>query len=311
METRFTEEEEKPAFEIFLSYFAIWLRYKWFVIITTFLLTSAVIAICVVSLLLPPSESFMPNYYTAHAKILIQQSNQNDISSSILSALGINPTNSMRGFDYGAQIMELMRSRTIVDQLIDEFDLIKENDSRTKGQIRDSIIARYQFNYSSTTAIMRIMYTDSDPVRAKDMVNRLIGLLEEWYQQNRNLARQNQQQILEEKLEEVKKDIATLTYRLKTIPDIHPSYSQYASELDVQQRIYDTLSPQYEAARLAPESQPVFQVFELAEVPDMKAGPSRKNYVIIAFLMGFGGSSAMAFAINFLRTFKRKYLVKE
>lgn len=298
---------DKTVFDTIHDYFLIWLRYKWFVIITTIVITGAVVALCIESLRLPPSESFMPNVYTAQGRILIQQRAQDDIANTILANLGVpvSASNS-RNFDYGAQIIELGRSRTIIDQLIKEFGLYDGNDPQELNQIRTIVTWGYQFQYSAVTALMNISYTSSDPELAKNMVNRMISLLDEWYVTNSTEAKTAKREVLEVKLAEVNKDIARLGNLMKRIPDIDPAYAQYSAELEIQQRIYNSLFPQYEASRLVPESQPVFQIFELAEIPVMKTGPDRKKFIMLAFVGAFGGSSAIGFGLNYLKAFRRK-----
>jgi tyrosine-protein kinase Etk/Wzc len=82
----------------------------------------------------------------------------------------------------------------------------------------------------------------------------------------------------------------------KNLLDVAQEFSQLTIELDIQQRIYNTLSPQYEAMKLAPESEPVFQVLELADVPDIKSGPQRSRIIFMAIL----GSLAASFALSLL-----------
>lgn len=301
------DSHEKSIFDTIHDYFVIWLRYKWFVIITTILITGAVVAICIESLRLPPSESFMPNYYIATGRILVQQRAQDDIASTILANLGVpvSASNS-KTFDYGAQIIELGRSRTIIDSLIQEFRLIQGSDPVELNRIRNITTWGFQFQYSAVTALMNISYTSSDPELAKNMVNGMISLLDAWYITNSTEAKTAQRELLETKLAEVNKDIERLGNLMKRIPDIDPAYAQYSAELEIQQRIYNSLFPQYEAARLVPESQPVFQIFELAETPSIKAGPDRKQYMIFAFIGTFGGTSMIAFGLNFLKVIKRK-----
>ena len=68
------------------------------------------------------------------------------------------------------------------------------------------------------------------------------------------------------------------------LPDLALEFAQLRRDLDVQTEIYKILSQQYELAKLDVEGQaPIFQVLELAEIPDMKAGPSRLLILMVAF----------------------------
>lgn len=306
MSASISEEGERTILEALLLYLSIMRRYKWFIIFSTLIITAGTAVICVISLKLPPEESFLPNFYTAQANILIQQRAQDDISSIILANLDIPISTTARGFDYGQQIIALATSRTVVDELISKFELDTRYEKLDKSELRDFILSQLSFNYSTTTAIMQISYTDIDPEQASNMVNELISLLQDWYNTSSNDFKTNQRQVLEEKLTEVKKDIERLSSLIKRIPEIDPAYPQYTAELEIQQRIYNTLFPQYEAARLVPESQPIFQVFEQADIPDTKSGPSRSRFVMLALLGSFIGSAGLSLGLNALKSFRNK-----
>ena len=49
------------------------------------------------------------------------------------------------------------------------------------------------------------------------------------------------------------------------------------------------------------EPQPVFQVLEVAETPDMKSGPQRTRIILVATLLGLLGSTAFAFVRHRVR----------
>jgi uncharacterized protein involved in exopolysaccharide biosynthesis len=87
-------------------------------------------------------------------------------------------------------------------------------------------------------------------------------------------------------------------------------FSQLTTELDIQQRIYNTLSPQYEAAKLAPESEPIFQVFELAEIPDVKTGPQRSRLVMMAGAGGLAGSIALVIFLHLLGEWRKEFIAR-
>lgn len=97
----------------------------------------------------------------------------------------------------------------------------------------------------------------------------------------------------------------------KSLADVAQEFSQLSLELDIQQRIYNTLSPQYEAMKLSPESEPIFQVLELADVPDVKSGPKRPQFILMAFVGSFLGSIALAILINALRKLDLRKLVEQ
>ena len=92
----------------------------------------------------------------------------------------------------------------------------------------------------------------------------------------------------------------------RSIADVAQEFSLLTNELDIQQRIYNTLSPQYEAAKLTPESEPIFQVFEMAEVPDTKSGPKRSELVVKVFGGSFCLSVALILLMNMISEWKKE-----
>jgi hypothetical protein len=85
------------------------------------------------------------------------------------------------------------------------------------------------------------------------------------------------------------------------LPQLALQFRRLQTDLEIQQRIYQAVSEQYEVARLTAESDPVFTVLELAEVPDRKAGPSRGELSMTVTAIGFVGSIVLAYLIHFLR----------
>ena len=74
----------------------------------------------------------------------------------------------------------------------------------------------------------------------------------------------------------------------------------------IKSRIYEVLTQQYELAKLSLEGDdPIFQVLELADVPDLKSKPSRSIIVIATTLAAFFISIALAFTVNAWRNIRR------
>jgi len=333
---------------------------------------------------MPPDRSPLPNVYTADATILIlQQGSQSDISTTILSALGIaQQKGTSTEFDNGLLVMEILRSRSLLDRLNAEFSVTAKYRIRKDSmvQARKAILAHANYIYSRENGFFHITYTDIDPVFSRNMANRMVSLLDEWVSQNSGVAKQKERDILEAKIGEVKADIVGLQARLKdlqrkygvltaqdlgatqtallanlrsqlilkeieiknytsfskindprleqlneerknlldlinqnqaglasnpaeggsnrTIPDVAQDFTQLNAELDIQLRIYNTLSSQYEAIKLTPESEPIFRVFEMAETPEVKSGPQRLRFILVALGGGFAFSIVLVLVLN-------------
>ena len=387
MENFQRESPDRSLLEGVLHLLSILYNYRRLIILITGITTVGVLALCVLSLRLPPERNPLPNKYRAQSVLLIQQASGSDMASTIMSALGIEQRtiDATSGFDNGALVLLILQSRSIIDQLIAEMDLARHYRMREyqKGAIRSRILKSMSLDYVHPTGAITVSFEDTDPAFARDFVNRLVVLTDTWFSQNRGTAKKKQMKLLEEKVSEVKNDIAGLDNSLKdlqkrygaltaqdlgtsqatsmadlrsqlilkeieiknyssfsliddarlqqlnqerqnildlikqiqegipgtpqgpsnkmSLPDVAQEFTALTLELDVQRKIYNTLSPQYEAAKLSTESEPLFQVLEMAETPDTKSGPQRSRIIIVAILLAFALSVGLSFFLNIVR----------
>jgi tyrosine-protein kinase Etk/Wzc len=379
---------ERTLIESLIFYLSILIKYRWIVIIVTSAAAVGTIAFCFASIKLPPDKSPLPNVYTAQAVILIEQEEQTDLSYSILAALGVESGMNQvsPGFEMGALVLQVLRSRSFIDKVIEEFDIVKRYRilNEVKSTARNLVLGKSAFAFSRTTGSVVISFEDVDPVFARDVTNRMVNLLNDWFAQNMGNSRETEKKLLEEKVNEVKGEVTRLENRLKdlqkkygiltasdlgtsqasalaelrsqlilkeieiknysaisaiedpriqqlkeerqnildlideklqqggmeivessgnaneqkSLPDIQLDFNHLSMELDVQRKIYNTISHQYEVLKIASEPEPTFQILELAEVPDVKSGPQRSRIVIFGVAGAFFASAAFAFLLN-------------
>lgn len=378
------ENTERGLFEGLLYFLSI-LQKRWKLILAvTVVCTVLAVAFSIVSLRLPPDISPYPDMYTATATLLTQHQLGSDLEASIMSALGVEQKaiDSSTGFDTGALILQVVHSRSLVDRVIDEFNLAKRYHimKNTRGSSRLRLLKFLDVQYARSSGTITIAFQDTDPVFARDLVNRMVALLDDWFNQNSGSAKKRQIQMLEDKVTEVKSDINRLENQLKelqkqygvlnaqdlgasqtaslanlrsqlilkeieiknyssfsivddpklqqlkeerqnildlidqiqktmpgtaqsmdspepvrSLPDVAQQFSQLTLELEIQKRIYNTLSPQYEAAKLTADTESVFQVLEYAEIPDLKSGPQRSRLIGITFALSLVASILLSF----------------
>jgi tyrosine-protein kinase Etk/Wzc len=383
--------QERTLLEVLLHYLSILFRYRLLIISVTVVAAVGVIAFCVASVRLPPEKSPLPNKYTASAIILVQKGAENDLSSAIRTALGIatGPADAQTGFDSGAFLLMVLQSRTFVDRIVEEFGINKKYgiSDQHKSQSRKILLGNLRFENNRATASVTISYTDIDPVFARNLTNRMVALLSEWYSENMGSSTSRQKKLLEEKIAEVKADIDRLQDRQNTlqkkygvltaqdlgasqasalaalrsqlilkdidinnyssistaadpklqqmqeerqsivaqisriqqgmpetsdsstsqtsVPDVQTEFNNLTVELDVQKKIANTLSHQYEVLKLTSDSEPPFQVMELAEIPDMKSGPQRTTLIAEVIAGAFIASLALALLLNGVSQIRR------
>ena len=113
--------------------------------------------------------------------------------------------------------------------------------------------------------------------------------------------RENLLQLIEE-MESGYSEYEQLFPTQEEIPDLALEFAQLRLELAVQTELYKVLSEQYELEKLRAEGEaPIFQVLELAEVPDLKDGPSRRLIMIVAFFVWLAIAVLAALLRNIVR----------
>jgi hypothetical protein len=121
------DEKETTLFDLFL---ALW-RYKILIIAITITAMVGVVALSVVSLVLPPEESFYPNLYTPRANMLINNTgSQGSGIAAAINASGLGGLASMAGVNvsggptFSSLAIYLVYSDTMLDSVVERFDLI-------------------------------------------------------------------------------------------------------------------------------------------------------------------------------------------
>jgi hypothetical protein len=304
---------------------ALW-RYKALISIVTALGMAGAVAVSIISLALPPGESFLPNLYTPHANMLINdtQSSGGGIAAALNSSglgglagmAGINVTG---GPTFSGLAVYLVYSDTLLDSIVERFDLT------TRYKIKEFIIAnsreelkkKLKAEYDDQSGVFTVSFSDYDPVFARDVVNYCVEYLGRWFETmglDKNLL---QKENLEKSIAVAYEAIrglegetqrlaqSTMMFSTGAVPNITLEAQRIAMELDAQQQIYTQLKVQLELTNTAIASEtPVFQVLETARVPDMKSGPSRGRLCIFVTLGAFFFSLLVVFVLTMLENIK-------
>ena len=86
------------------------------------------------------------------------------------------------------------------------------------------------------------------------------------------------------------------------LPRLSLELNRLEAALEVQMKIFGSLSQQYEITQLAAKAEPLISVLEPAEVPERKAGPYRGQLVMQLTIAAFVGSIIIVIIIHMLRT---------
>ena len=115
---------ERTLLEGILHYTGILWRYKWLILIITVVGAVGSVAFSIISLVLPPERSPLPNRYQATSLLLLQRGANESVSAGVLASLGIDMPGSSGGFDYGVIALEVLQNRSFLDTVIARNDII-------------------------------------------------------------------------------------------------------------------------------------------------------------------------------------------
>ena len=322
-------QNEKQEDEISLiDLFAVLLHWKWLIITITSIACVVVVILCVVSLKLSPEKSFMPNKYTPKAQMLINNKDSGGSSlSSMLSSSGLGSLASLAGVNvsgggmsYSALASYLVASNTIQDAVIQKYNLTERYKIKKSPvtETRKALAKVLNASFDDKTGVFTISFTDRDPAFAQSVVNYVVDLLENRFNEigvdQNKLAASN----LEENINTAYKNMLDLQKQIQDL-ERNASYGYGTGsgsivmdstmldlEFKVQQQIYSGLKAQYESLKITMASeQPVFQILEYAEIPDQKSAPSRGKLCIIVAFAAFFLSVFLAFLLNAIQNIKK------
>lgn len=84
------------------------------------------------------------------------------------------------------------------------------------------------------------------------------------------------------------------------LPQLVVQFTRLRGDLEVQRKLFETLTQQQELLKLQVESvPPTFQIYEMAVVPERKAGPNRPMICVVMAVASFFFGIALAFLVDY------------
>jgi uncharacterized protein involved in exopolysaccharide biosynthesis len=309
------EETQEQEDEIsFIDLFAVLWRWKVMIVVITLLAAIGVVVYSLISIKLPPEESFNPNVFTAKALMLIdsRSSGMSSSVSGLASLLGASLSSG--GFSNSRLAAFLVDTNSMIDSIVDEFNLIEKYNitSYPKTSSRGKIKGFLKAGYDNNSGVFTISFTHIDPVFAKDVVNYCTVYLEKRFDElgldKNKIEKENLElnianaynEILkfEEESRRLEQSVASAPFSGR-LPAITTEINRINLELETQRQVYTQLKVQYELLKVSMASEkPVFQILEMAEVPEKKSGPKRDMLCIIVTLAAGFFAIFLAFVLN-------------
>jgi uncharacterized protein involved in exopolysaccharide biosynthesis len=309
-----------------IDLFAVLWHRRVMILVITLLAIVGVVVFSIISLILPTESSPLPNTYTPNALMLINNSaSSGNAMGAMLGATGLGGLAGLAGVRTGPTSSELaiylVGTNTLLDAVVDEFDLItkyeieKSPRAESRKMLKKLLIAAYD----DKSGVFSISFTDTDPIFAQEMVNFCVLFLEKRFDElmidQNKLEKENLEHNIANTYQEIlnlEKEFHQLEYsvvsgsRFGSIPAITLEQNRITMELETQKQIYTQLRVQYELLKVTMASEkPVFQILEMAEVPDQKSGPSRGMLcIIVTFAAGFF-AVFLAFVLNAIANIKK------
>jgi len=314
------EENKNQDDEITLiDLFAVLWRWKVMIVVITLLGAIGVVVYSIISLKLPPEKSYLPNQYTPKALMLIdnKSSSGGGLSAMMGNMGGLASLAGVRlpaSSSFSELAVYLVGTNSLLDSVVDEFDVIERYKIKKypKASSRKRIKRSLKAAYDSKSGVFSISFTNKDPVFARDVVNYCTAYLAKRFDElglDKNKIEKENLEIniantyheilqLEEESRRLERSVASASFSGR-LPAITTDINRIALELSAQRQVYSQLKVQYELLKVSMASEnPVFQILEMAEVPEQKSGPARgKLCMIVTFVAGFS-AVFLAFMLN-------------
>jgi uncharacterized protein involved in exopolysaccharide biosynthesis len=306
---------------------AVMLKRKKFIICSTFIGTAAAVILSIISLILPPEKSPLPNKYTPVALMLINDSASTGGSlSSVLSSSGLSSLAGITGVStgvstYSALAVYIAETNTFLDAIVNKFNLIERYKIKKspRAESRDALKKHLSASYDKDSGVFSISFTDTDPAFAQSVVNYAADYMEQLFT-NMGIDKDKlQKKNLEENIQTSYNEITTLEKQIRqketsvsfgynpaATSSIILDTSMLKLELQSQQQVYTNLKTQYEVLKVSMASEmPIFQVFEHAEIPDRKSKPSRGKLCLVVTVATLFFSIISVFIMDEIQTIKQ------
>ncbi|GHV26509.1 LPS biosynthesis protein [Spirochaetia bacterium] len=325
------EEQNTDTGISLIDLFAVLWHRKVMILAITFIAAIGVVLYAVISIKLPPEKSYLSNVYTPTAHMLINNASSSSGGgmASMLGASGLGGLAGLAGVSTGSTFSDLaiylVGTNSLLDSVVDEFDLITRYNidtpkAKAKSPRADSRkVLKKQLTASSDekSGVFSIAFTHTDPVFAQRVVNFCVNYLQAWFDElgidKNKLEKENLEKNIQNTYDEImKREMETrqleqsVQWGSVNIPSISLELSRIQLELGAQRQVYTQLKVQYELLKVTMASEkPVFQILEMAEVPDKKSGPSRGMLcIIVIFAAGFF-SVFLAFVLNAISNIRK------
>lgn len=302
----------------------IWKR-RYLVIILTVIAAIASLVVSTSSFFLPAEMSLMPNRYKATAMVQINETSSSSFFNEAVPSATLESLADLAGIrtkvkTKGSLLALLAKSGSALDELAEQLILEGKPKAKniSKAALRNDLFKNIEIKQNEATQTITVSYEGIEPEFSRQVANKLVEILDKRFTELDKNESISQMKILENKLNDMKKSTVEYENELKAFSEkygavniealtttVSLEYARIQRELLVQTEILKTLAQQYEFAKLnATFQEPTFRVIELAEIPNVKSGPSRIKFIAGAIAATLFVSLFLVFLLEYLERVK-------
>ncbi|WP_062307766.1 Wzz/FepE/Etk N-terminal domain-containing protein [Polynucleobacter sinensis] len=169
------------------------------------------------------------------------------------------------------QYIELLKSDTIANELIDEFDLQKRYEKKFRFETQKALEKNTKITSLKKAGMIDLEFDDKDPEFSARVANAYIAKLKKMMETFAITESQQRKEYFRAELLRAKKDLDGVTeFR----------------EMKIRESMVAMIQAQYEMAVLDSSKESLIQVVDVAQIPEWKSKPKRALMVLIAAVAG-------------------------
>jgi len=203
------------------------LKHSKLIIIVTIAASIISIAYSIISILLPPEISYLPNLYTSSTSLLFSEQSNNNLSS-MLSSSGLGSIASLAGVKAGGSsntelAIAILKSNTTIDELNEQFDFIGRYNLKadSKTAMRSIIVNKLSATIDSKTGLLKISFTDINAEFSSLVTSRIVEILDRRFMSLGGNKSRDEKRLLETKLNDVRSEIDRLQDEMNIFTSRH------------------------------------------------------------------------------------------
>lgn len=187
------------------------------------------------AVLLAVISFIMPSWYTVSTTIFPPEQTTLMPYAALMQQLSMPMLGQIGGVAPGTIYIEMLKSRTVCEQIINEFDLMKRYKAHRIEEAIDQLHSHLGFTLQDN-GLLFMTLEDRDPQRAADMANRMVELLDQTSRKLKETSAARTAEFVHRQLVERERMLASAEDSLKTFQQQHNAVDmdeQLKSAMDI------------------------------------------------------------------------------